>query len=106
MKKALLIMGLFTVMIFTSYARTVTGIVSDKSGNPLTGVTIVLKGTSTGVNSDANGNFTIQVPEDKYYPDIYLKRVYKAGSEGHRFRKVKRCDAGGSSSGRNPPAGE
>ena len=63
MKKALLIMGLFTVMIFASYAKTVTGIISDKDGNPLAGVTIVLKGTSTRVSSDAKGNFSIQAPE-------------------------------------------
>jgi Ca-activated chloride channel family protein len=63
MKKVMLVFGLFTVMIFASYARTVTGIVSDRSGNPLKGVTIILKGTSTGVNSDAKGNFMIQVPE-------------------------------------------
>ncbi len=63
MKKVSLIIGLIIVMVFGSYARTITGIVSNKSGNPLKGVTIVLKGTSTGVNSDANGNFTIQVPE-------------------------------------------
>lgn len=63
MKKVMLIMGLFMVMISSSYGRTVTGIVSDKSGNPLKGVIIVLKGTSNRVNSDAGGNFTIQVPE-------------------------------------------
>ncbi len=63
MKKVCLIIGLAMVMIFGSYARTVTGIVRDKSGNPLKGVTIILKGTSTGVNSDAKGTFAIQVPE-------------------------------------------
>jgi Ca-activated chloride channel family protein len=63
MKKVSLIMGLIMLMVFGSYARTITGIVRDKSGNPLKGVTIILKGTSTGVNSDANGTFTIQAPE-------------------------------------------
>jgi Ca-activated chloride channel family protein len=56
-------MGLIMLMVLGSYAKTITGIVRDKSGNPLKGVTIILKGTSTGVNSDAKGNFMIQAPE-------------------------------------------
>lgn len=39
--------------------KSVTGIVSDRSGNPLPGVTILLKGTTKGVVSDVNGNYSI-----------------------------------------------
>jgi TonB-linked SusC/RagA family outer membrane protein len=43
----------------------VTGKVTDASGNPLPGVTIVVKGTTTGVISDANGLYTFSnVPAD------------------------------------------
>ena len=64
MKKALLfIRSVHGQCSSDQMPRTVTGIVSDKSGNPLKGVTIILKGTSTGVNSDASGSFVIQVPE-------------------------------------------
>jgi len=38
-----------------------TGTVNDAKGNPLPGVTIVLKGTTRGTTSDINGNYTIQV---------------------------------------------
>ncbi len=42
---------------------TVTGKVSDASGNPLPGASVTIKGTSKGVTTDANGDYTISVPE-------------------------------------------
>ncbi|GAA0756130.1 TonB-dependent receptor [Psychroflexus lacisalsi] len=45
--------------------REVTGLVVDQDGNPLPGANVVVKGTSTGAQTDFDGNFTLQVPEDK-----------------------------------------
>lgn len=42
--------------------QTVKGIVKDNTGEPLPGVSIVVKGTTTGVTTDFNGNYTITVP--------------------------------------------
>lgn len=42
--------------------QTVTGNVVDENGSPLPGVTVLLKGTSLGTATDANGKFTLQVP--------------------------------------------
>ena len=39
--------------------RTVSGVVSDSDGIPLPGATIVIQGTSTGVTTDFDGNFSI-----------------------------------------------
>lgn len=45
--------------------RTVTGTVTDNTGQPLPGVTIVVKGTMQGVVTDANGNYSISnLPEN------------------------------------------
>ena len=45
--------------------KTVTGVVMDAEGNmPLPGVTILEKGTSNGVSSDFDGNYSIDVAED------------------------------------------
>jgi TonB-linked SusC/RagA family outer membrane protein len=41
--------------------KTVTGIVSDLQGDPLIGVSVSLQGTSRGVATDINGQYTIQV---------------------------------------------
>lgn len=38
----------------------ITGKVTDDKGQPLEGATILVKGTSTGVKSDANGNFSVE----------------------------------------------
>lgn len=42
----------------------VRGKVNDLNGEPLIGVSIRLKGTSTGVTTDINGNFSIETPEN------------------------------------------
>ena len=44
-------------------AQTITGTVSDESGVPLPGVNIVEKGTSNGVSSDFDGNYSIVVSD-------------------------------------------
>ena len=41
------------------YAQTVSGVVTSEDG-PLPGATVQVKGTSIGVSTDFDGNFTIQ----------------------------------------------
>jgi TonB-linked SusC/RagA family outer membrane protein len=41
---------------------TVTGVVLDPTGEPLPGVSIVVKGTTTGIITDFNGKYSIAVP--------------------------------------------
>lgn len=43
----------------------VPGKVMDKSGNPLPGVSVLIKGTTLGVATDANGLFTVELPQMK-----------------------------------------
>jgi len=42
----------------------VRGRVTDSEGNGLTGVTVSLRGTTTGTTTDANGGYTLTVPKD------------------------------------------
>ena len=42
----------------------VQGKVTDKNGDPLPGASIVEKGTTNGTQSDFEGNFTLEVPDD------------------------------------------
>ncbi len=44
-------------------AQTITGTVSDEAGTPLPGVNIVEKGTSNGVSTDFDGNYSIVVSD-------------------------------------------
>lgn len=57
-------MFIFSLSLF-SQGKTVTGIVTDMAGETLPGVSIVLKGTSTGTVSDEKGYFSIHVPEEQ-----------------------------------------
>jgi TonB-linked SusC/RagA family outer membrane protein len=41
----------------------ITGHVSQANGQALPGVTVLVKGTTNGISTDANGNFSLEVPE-------------------------------------------
>ena len=47
--------------------KTVTGHVTDEEGNPVTGVTVVVKGTSIGVTTNPEGNYSLDVPENALF---------------------------------------
>lgn len=64
MKKALLLLLLFSSGIAFCQPTEYSGIVKSKSDNlPLAGVNVILKGTKTGTQTDFNGNFKISVPD-------------------------------------------
>lgn len=44
---------------------TITGKVQDETGQPMIGVSVTIKSTSKGTATDAKGNYTITVPDDK-----------------------------------------
>ena len=41
---------------------TMSGKIEDENGRPLRGATVLLKGSSKGTSTDANGNYTLEVP--------------------------------------------
>lgn len=53
----LMTLSLFSNSLSAQTERTVTGIVSDEVG-PLENATVVLKGTSVGIDTDEDGTFT------------------------------------------------
>lgn len=56
----LLVSMLFSLSSLYAQEITVSGTVFDDEGQPLPGVTIIIKGTTTGVSSDLDGNFSIK----------------------------------------------
>lgn len=42
----------------------ITGIVTDTSGEPIPGATVVIKGTTSGTATSSNGDFSISVPDE------------------------------------------
>ncbi len=52
------------VKLVEEYDRTISGRVTDASGEPLVGATVNIKGTVIGTITDIEGNFTLQAPDD------------------------------------------
>lgn len=56
--------NLNTELNLQNEGKTITGKITDSSGEPLVGVTIMIEGTSQGVITDMDGNYTISVPSE------------------------------------------
>ncbi len=64
MKKLLLVILMGVLAIGVTYSqRTITGKVSDESGQPLIGATVIAKGTSTGTITDIDGTYSLTLPQ-------------------------------------------
>ena len=65
MRKLLFLLLVFIVTSGGAMAqKTVTGKVTDSFNSPLPGVTIVVKGTTTGTVTSADGSYSLRVPEN------------------------------------------
>ena len=66
MQKLLLLFMAFIVTISSAIAqKEVTGKVTDDTGQPLPGVTIIVKGTTNGTISVSDGSYSVsKVPDD------------------------------------------
>src|SRR4051812_38554881 len=61
MPKILSFLPMLVLGITLAVAQTgpITGRVVDETGQPVTGASVLIKGTSAGASADANGNFSI-----------------------------------------------
>ncbi len=65
MKKVLFtLIALICFVGFAAAQRTIKGTVTAKNGEPLVGVSVVVKGTTNGAVTDLDGNYTLQVPKN------------------------------------------
>lgn len=56
--------GIQAINIAEQQEVRVSGKVTSANGEPLAGVSVLIKGTRTGTTTDANGNFSLTVPDD------------------------------------------
>lgn len=62
-KRLLMLAGLFILFAQFGFSqKTITGKVSDDKGNPLSNVSVLIKGTSSGTVTKENGTYSITVP--------------------------------------------
>lgn len=59
-----LLMGFYFHLLYAQN-RMVSGVVTDDSGSPLPGVSVVVKGTTRGVSTDFDGKYSIQVQAEE-----------------------------------------
>jgi TonB-linked SusC/RagA family outer membrane protein len=59
----LMLLMFYSVTSFGQNARTITGKVTDSGGATLPGTNVIVQGTTTGVQTDINGNYTITVQD-------------------------------------------
>jgi TonB-linked SusC/RagA family outer membrane protein len=62
LKRCVFVFFLLLVNLSLMAQRTVTGVVTDAGGQPIPGVTVIVKGTSVGVVTDLLGKYTLNVP--------------------------------------------
>ena len=92
--------ALFLILIVQGFSwaqeREVTGTVKDETGTPLAVVTVVVKGTSYGVATDFNGNYSIKVPNDKavlVFSQIGMKTLEKTVGKARSINVILREEA-------------
>ena len=78
-----------TMVQVVTQTKTVKGTIIDESGEPLIGVSIVVKGTSTGTITDFNGNFSIDLPAGRkelvrFYTNFFIITIIST------FRHINR----------------
>ena len=94
MKKKLFYVFLFVLFfsaVATAQERTITGVVKDNAGLPLNVVSVMIKGTSHGVATDFDGNYSIKVPNDKtvlVFSQLGMKTVEKIVGKSHSINVV------------------
>ena len=67
-----------------SQNKTVTGTVTDATGEPLIGASVLQQGTSNGVITDIDGKYSIQVPPEATLEFSYVGMVKQAVKVGNR----------------------
>jgi TonB-linked SusC/RagA family outer membrane protein len=65
LSKRLILSLCFCLSLFAqqAFSQTISGNVTDEAGVPLPGANVIIEGTSTGVSTDFDGNFQIQVEQ-------------------------------------------
>ncbi|MEG1334709.1 MAG: carboxypeptidase-like regulatory domain-containing protein, partial [Bacteroides sp.] len=56
---SLLLFCMLTLQITAQQTGTITGVITDTSGEPVIGASVLVNGTSNGTISDLNGAFTL-----------------------------------------------
>ncbi len=79
----LLVCAVWTLSV-SAQTRSVTGVVTDEAGNPMPGVTILVKGTNTGTVADIDGKYSINAAIGSTLEFSFLGYVTQTATVGDR----------------------
>tara|TARA_R100001369_G_scaffold21881_7_gene39883 strand:+ start:7172 stop:10438 length:3267 start_codon:yes stop_codon:yes gene_type:complete len=93
--KILTLLLAFIVQMTFAQQQSVTGTVTDEDGLPLPGVNIIVKGTTTGVQSDFDGNFAVQAAQGDVlvFTFVGLQTTEVAVGTASNYQVVLKSDA-------------
>jgi TonB-linked SusC/RagA family outer membrane protein len=95
MRKILLVCGVLLLTLQAFAQRTVTGTVTDEKGNPLSNVSVFVKGTNTGVVTKENGTYSITLPANArflVFSSVDMVKEEKNVTTGSVFNVVLKGD--------------
>jgi TonB-linked SusC/RagA family outer membrane protein len=75
---------LTSCVVLMAQDRTVSGKITDANGSPIAGVSIVVKGTNKGTNSDASGAYKLAVPAGATIVASYVGFASKEQAVGNQ----------------------
>ena len=70
-----------SMLCLVAFAQTATGLVKDKTGEPMIGVNVLVKGTTNGTITDFDGKFSI--------PDVPSNATLVVSYIGYLTKEVK-----------------
>ena len=76
--------GIDVPTIMQQQKRTINGIIADNNGEPVIGANVVEKGTTNGVITDIDGNFSISVAENAILQVSYIGYVSQEAKVGNQ----------------------
>ncbi|MCD7978482.1 MAG: carboxypeptidase-like regulatory domain-containing protein, partial [Tannerellaceae bacterium] len=64
--------------------RKITGMVTDERNEPIIGANVIVKGTTNGIITDFDGNFSLEIPEDAILQVSYIGYIAMEVSVGNQ----------------------
>jgi TonB-linked SusC/RagA family outer membrane protein len=98
MKQKLKVFGVlffaFALQITFAQERKITGTVSDNAGIPLPGVSVLVKGTKSGAQTDFDGKYSIKASANQVLVFTYIGMKTEEAAASSSIVNVKMADAG------------
>lgn len=85
-KKSIMLFVCVFIVIVQSWAqqKMITGTVTDENAQPLTGVTVIIKGTTLGTTTDADGKYNINADQSQTLVFSFIGTITQEVNVGNR----------------------